>query len=104
MEPQEKLGISEDYSFEVAMQALSEGQPICFGCCEGDWVNFALSDGPIFFWRAQTTGDLNEMKTMIKITLTTCRAWRKDWRKQGVSCSSGVNSSTVPGSRRASVS
>lgn len=47
------------------MQALREGQPICFGTCEGYWLNFALSDAPIAFWRARSAEDLDEVNRML---------------------------------------
>ena len=66
MELEKEFDLSEEESFSIAMEALSEGRPICFGWCEGGWVSFGVSDAPISFWRARTAEDLDEVNKMLQ--------------------------------------
>jgi len=61
-----ETGLGQWSVFLVAMDLLAGGQPICFGNCEGTWLNFTESDCDVEYWMAQREEDLTNMKEIVE--------------------------------------
>jgi hypothetical protein len=58
---QKKYGLEEEFSWYIAVQAMQEGQPVCFS----GWLEFTLDASMPSFWRATSTEDFADAEEVL---------------------------------------